>query len=72
MGKDILLIVIGLVIGVLIGFFLARFLVKKTLNGNSLINEEMIENLMLKMGRKPSKKQVNQIMNEMNKYNKKK
>ena len=35
---------------------------------NPPINEEMIKALMMQMGRKPSQKQVNQMMKSMQKY----
>ena len=68
MLHDILYIVLGLIIGIVIGFLLARHFIKKQLNDNPPINEKMIEAMMSGMGRKPSQKQVRQIMNQMNKY----
>ena len=38
------------------------------LKKNPPINEDMIKTLMLQMGRKPSQKQINQIMKQMEKY----
>lgn len=67
MLHDILLVLIGLVIGALIGFFVSRALMKKYLKKNPPINEKMIETLMSGMGRKPSQKQVNELMRQMNK-----
>jgi len=67
---NILLIVIGLVVGLVIGFFGARLFMKKYLEKNPPINEDMIKTLMMQMGRKPNQKQVNQMMKAMNKYNK--
>ena len=69
MWHDLLMIFIGLVIGAVVGFFLARFFMKKYLKKNPPINEEMIKMLMTQMGRTPSQKQVNQMMNQMNKFN---
>lgn len=68
MLHDILLIVVGLLIGVVIGFFIARNVTKKYMEKNPPINEEMIKALMMQMGRKPSQKQVNQMMKSMQKY----
>ena len=65
---DILHVVIGLIAGLVIGFFLARYFMKKYLKKNPPINEEMIKAMMMQMGRKPSQKQVNQIMKSMEKY----
>ena len=70
MWQDILLIVIGLLVGLVIGFFLARHMMKKYMNENPPINEKMIETLMSGMGRKPSQKQVKQMMAQMNRLNK--
>ena len=65
---DILLILLGLVIGVIIGFFIARHIFSKQLKEHPPINEKMIEAMMTSMGRKPSQKQVKQVMNQMNRY----
>ena len=66
MLHDILMVLLGLVIGAIIGFFIARA-VMKYLKKNPPINEKMIETLMSGMGRKPSSKQVKQLMQQMNK-----
>ena len=68
MLHDILMIIIGLVIGLIIGFFGARAMMKKYMKKNPPINEKMIEVLMSSMGRKPSQKQVRQVMSQMNRY----
>ena len=68
MLQDILLVVVGLVIGVVIGFFVARKLMTSYLKKNPPINEDMIKALMMQMGRKPSQKQINQMMKSMEKY----
>lgn len=70
MLHDILLIVVGLIVGLLIGFFLARHMMKKYMDENPPINEKMIETLMSGMGRKPSQKQINQMMAQMNRLKK--
>ena len=64
---DILLVLVGLIIGAIIGFLGARAYMKKYLKKNPPINEKMIETLMSGMGRKPSQKQVKQLMQQMNK-----
>ncbi len=56
----------GLVLGIVIGFLIARLVMKKYLTNNPPINEKMIEVMMSSMGRKPSQKQVKQVMNQMN------
>ena len=68
MLHDILMILIGLVIGGIVGFFGARLFMQKYLKKNPPINEKMIETMMTSMGRKPSQKQVRQVMNQMNRY----
>jgi len=65
---DILYVLLGIVIGAIIGFFVTRHIFKKQIEENPPINEKMIEAMMSGMGRKPSQKQVRQIMAQMNKY----
>ncbi len=67
MLQDILLILLGLVIGAVAGFFICKIYMQKYLKKNPPINEKMIETLMSGMGRKPSQKQVKQLMQQMNK-----
>jgi len=68
MWIDILQVAIGIVIGAVIGFFVSRKVMTSYLKKNPPINEEMIKTLMTQMGRKPSQKQVNQMMKSMEKY----
>ena len=68
MFLDILKVLGILIVGIFIGFFLARKFMMKYLKKNPPINEEMIKSLMMQMGRKPSQKQVNQMMKSMQKY----
>ena len=68
MLAQIIWCIIGLIVGLLIGFFLAKYFMQKYLKKNPPINEKTIEVMMTSMGRKPSKKQVNQVMREMNKF----
>ena len=65
---DLLKILGGLIGGAVIGFFLARNYMKKYMQKNPPINEQMIKAMMTQMGRTPSQKQVNQMMKTMNKY----
>lgn len=65
---DILYVAIGLIIGIVIGFFVSKKMFTKQLQDNPPINEKMIEVMMSSMGRKPSQKQVRQVMQQMNKY----
>lgn len=61
----IVLPILILVAGGAIGFFLARSYFKKYLEKNPPINENMIRAMMGQMGRKPSEKQVRQVMQSM-------
>ncbi len=63
----ILGIIIALIAGVAIGFYAARQYMMKYLKENPPINEQMIRVMMAQMGRKPSEKQVRQMMASMNK-----
>ncbi|MGD9761334.1 MAG: YneF family protein [Candidatus Izemoplasmatales bacterium] len=61
----IVLIVVALLGGAVSGFFIARNYFKKYLEKNPPINEQMIRAMMSQMGRKPSEKQVRQVMASM-------
>lgn len=65
---DLLYVALGLIIGLVIGFFVSKKMFTKQLQDNPPINEKMIEVMMSSMGRKPSQKQVRQVMQQMNKY----
>ena len=66
MWHDILMIVIGLIPGLIIGFFISKTVMKKYLQKNPPINEQMIKIMMSQMGRTPTQKQINQMMKAMN------
>ncbi|MCK1998010.1 hypothetical protein SAMN04487786_1031 [Paenisporosarcina quisquiliarum] len=66
----IVIIIVALIAGVAIGFFAARQYMMKYLKENPPINEQMLRMMMAQMGRKPSEKQVKQMMNQMNKMQK--
>ena len=68
MWMDILYVVIGLLFGGALGFFISQRYTKNYMKKNPPINEEMIKAMMTQMGRKPSQKQVNQMMKSMSKY----
>lgn len=70
MLANLIYLIVGIVIGAVIGFFLTRLYMMKYLKKNPPINEDMIKALMQGMGRTASQKQVNQLMKQMNKYNK--
>ena len=67
MLHDILLVLVGLKVCLIAGCFIVRTYMMKYLKKNPPINEKMIETLMSGMGRKPSQKQVKQLMQQMNK-----
>lgn len=66
-GLAITLIVVALILGAVGGFFIARQYMMKYLKENPPINEDMLRMMMTQMGRKPSEKQVRQVMSQMNK-----
>ena len=61
----IVLIILGILAGVVGGFFIAQRLMKKHLQANPPITEELVVAMMSQMGRKPSQKQVNQVMKQV-------
>jgi uncharacterized protein YneF (UPF0154 family) len=64
-----ILILVGVLLaGGVIGFFAARAWFKRYLEKNPPVNENMIKEMMRQMGRTPSQKQVNQILQSMNQF----
>ena len=63
----IVIVIVSLIAGAAIGFYAARQYMMKYLKENPPINEQMLRMMMAQMGRKPSEKQVKQMMNQMNK-----
>lgn len=61
-----LLLVGVILVGGVVGFFIARKVFKNYLEKNPPINENMIRAMMTQMGRKPSERQVKQVMAAMN------
>ena len=64
-GIVVLIAVIALVIGAIGGFFLARKYMQDYLKKNPPVNEDMLRNMMMSMGQKPSEKKIRQIMQQM-------
>ena len=62
----VLIIIGAMLVGAVVGFFVSRTVFKKYLEKNPPINENMIRAMMSQMGRKPSEKQVKQVMASMN------
>lgn len=65
-GWVILITIIALLAGVALGFFIARKYMMNYLKKNPPINEQMLRQLMMQMGQKPSQKKINQMMRAMN------
>jgi len=65
-GLAIFLIILGIIAGAVGGFFIAQRMMKKHLQENPPITEEVIVAMMSQMGRKPSQKQVKQVMKQIN------
>ena len=59
-------IIVAILIGAIIGFFVAQNQLKKYLQKNPPINEEVVRTMMMQMGRTPSQKQINQVMKSIN------
>ena len=59
-------IIVAILIGSIIGFFVAQKQLKKYLQKNPPINEEVVRTMMMQMGRTPSQKQINQVMKSIN------
>ena len=66
----VIYLVVALIGGGAAGFFIARFLFKRELKENPPVTEKMIRVMLTQMGRKPSEKQVRDIMRNMNSANK--
>ena len=64
-GGQIGLIILGVVVGGVAGFFISRAVFTRQLKKNPPVNEKMIRALYMQMGRKPSERQVKQVMASM-------
>jgi len=62
----VLYLVLALIVGGALGFYFSQRYFKKYLRENPPVNENMIRAMMMQMGRKPSEKQVRQVMQSMN------
>jgi uncharacterized protein YneF (UPF0154 family) len=62
----VLSLVGAILVGGIVGFVVSRKVFKNYLEKNPPINENMIRAMMSQMGRKPSEKQVKQVMAAMN------
>ncbi|MCL2559904.1 MAG: YneF family protein [Turicibacter sp.] len=61
----IILIAAAFLGGLALGLFVSQRMMKKQLKENPPINEDVIIAMMSQMGRKPSQKQVNQVMKQV-------
>jgi uncharacterized protein YneF (UPF0154 family) len=59
---------VGVLVGGVAGFFITRYFFEKQIKENPPVNEKMIRAMFLQMGRKPSEKQIRQVMNSMNQH----
>jgi uncharacterized protein YneF (UPF0154 family) len=63
----VLYLILVLIVGLVAGFFGARALIKKEMEKNPPVNEQMIRAMFMQMGRKPSEAQIRAVMNSMKK-----
>lgn len=61
----IVLISVALIAGALLGFYFSQRFTKKYLKDNPPVSEKMIRLMFQQMGRKPSEKQVREIVRSM-------
>lgn len=57
---------VGALVGAAVAFFVTKYFFEKQLKENPPVSEKMIRAMFLQMGRKPSEKQIRQVMNSMN------
>ena len=63
----VLYLILTLIVGLAAGFFGARYIIKKQMQKNPPINENMIRAMFMQMGRKPSEAQIRAVMNSIKK-----
>ncbi len=63
----VLYLILALIVGLAAGFFGARCIIKKQMQKNPPINENMIRAMFMQMGRKPSEAQIRAVMNSIKK-----
>ncbi|HOA11624.1 MAG: YneF family protein [Bacilli bacterium] len=64
-GAAIGLAVFALILGAVLGYLISRKVFEKQLKKNPPITEKQIRTMLTMMGRKPSEKQVREIMRGM-------
>jgi uncharacterized protein YneF (UPF0154 family) len=65
LGTAIILIVVALLVGLVVGFVVSRVLFKRELEKNPPVTRNMIRTMYMQMGRKPSEKDINRVMESM-------
>ena len=70
-GIVVLIAVIAALLGAVGGFFLARKYMQDYFKKNPPINEDMLRQMMMSMGQKPSEKKIRQMMQQMKNQGKK-
>ena len=63
----VLYLILALIVGLAAGFLGARYIIKKQMQKNPPINENMIRAMFMQMGRKPSEAQIRAVMNSIKK-----
>lgn len=63
---ELIWFLVGALVGAAIAFFVTKYFFEKQLKENPPVSEKMIRAMFLQMGRKPSEKQIRQVMNSMN------
>lgn len=63
----VLYLILAFIVGLAAGFFGARYIIKKQMQKNPPINENMIRAMFMQMGRKPSEAQIRAVMNSIKK-----
>lgn len=61
----IIYLLLALIGGAVAGYFISQFIFKRYLAKNPPVNEKMVRAMLTQMGRKPSEKQVRQVMKSM-------
>lgn len=58
--------VVALLVGLIVGFLVSRKLFQRELEKNPPVTRNMIRTMYMQMGRKPSEKDINRVMETMN------
>ena len=61
----IIYLVLALIAAAVAGYFISQYIFKRYLEKNPPVNEKMVRAMLTQMGRKPSEKQVRQVMKSM-------